>query len=209
VISNTGVVTRPASGQPDANVTISYVMSIGGSSNAAVEIAYTVKAAEENQSAQPVVVTAAYPGGSTINMQPSPTNNAASIGLDASLFTVLSIKNGASTEIGLKTVGQIRLYAVRADGNGSTLSISIASGYAIQAVEFVFGASTNSPTANLVLGTQTPTALLAADLLNTTKTYSGLDVTSFSLKNTQNTGGSGSNAQIFIISIKITYIAQA
>jgi hypothetical protein len=209
VISNTGVVTRPASGQPDANVTISYVMSIGGSSNAAVEIAFTVKAAEQNQSAQPVVVTAAYPASTTTNMQASPANNAASIGLDASLFTVLSLKGGASTEIGLNSVGQIRLYAVRADGNGSTLSISIASGYAIQAVEFVFGASTNSPTANLVLGTQTPTALLAADLLNTTKTYSGLDVTSFSLKNTQNTGGSGSNAQIFIISIKITYIAQA
>jgi hypothetical protein len=209
VISNTGVVTRPASGQPDANVTISYVMSIGGSSNAAVEIAYTVKAAEQNQSAQPVVVTAAYPASTTTNMQASPANNAASIGLDASLFTVLSLKGGASTEIGLNSVGQIRLYAVRTDGNGSTLSISIASGYAIQAVEFVFGASTNSPTANLVLGTQTPTALLAADLLNTTKTYSGLDVTSFSLKNTQNTGGSGSNAQIFIISIKITYIAQA
>lgn len=209
VISNSGEVTRPAFGQPDANVTLSYVMSIGGSSNAAVEIAYTVKAAEENQSVQPVVVTAAYPGGSTTNMQPSPTNNAASIGLDASLFTVLSIKNGASTEIGLNTAGQIRLYAVRTDGNGSTLSIAIGSGYAITGVEIVFGASTNSPTANLVLGTQTPTALLAADLLNTTKTYSGLDVTSFSLKNTQNTGGSGSNAQIYILSIKITYIAQA
>jgi hypothetical protein len=208
VISNSGEVTRPAFGQPDANVTLSYVMSIGGSSNAAVEIAYTVKAAEENQSVQPVVVTAAYPGGSTTNMQPSPTNNAASIGLDASLFTVLSIKNGASTEIGLNTAGQIRLYAVRTDGNGSTLSIAIGSGYAITGVEIVFGASTNSPTANLVLGSQT-TALIAADLLNTTKTYSDLDVTSFSLKNTQNTGGSGSNAQIYILSIKITYIAQA
>ncbi|MFZ9196772.1 MAG: immunoglobulin-like domain-containing protein [Bacilli bacterium] len=46
VISNTGVVTRPASGQPDANVTLSYVMSVGNEANAAVEIAYTVKAAE-------------------------------------------------------------------------------------------------------------------------------------------------------------------
>jgi hypothetical protein len=53
VISNTGVVTRPASGQPDANVTISYVMSIGGSSNAAVEIAFTVKAAEAVQPTLP------------------------------------------------------------------------------------------------------------------------------------------------------------
>jgi hypothetical protein len=53
VISNTGVVTRPASGQPDANVTISYVLSVGGSSNAAVEIAYTVKAAEAVQPSLP------------------------------------------------------------------------------------------------------------------------------------------------------------
>lgn len=208
VISNSGEVTRPAFGQPDANVTMSYVLSVGVQANAAVNIAYTVKAAEENQSAQPVVVTAAYPGGSTINMQPSPTNNSASIGLDASLFTVLSIKNGASTEVGLNAAGQIRLYAVRADGNGNTLSIAIGTGYAITGVEIVFGASTNNPTANLVLGSQT-TALIAADLLNTTKTYSDLDVTTFSLKNSQNTGGSGSNAQIFILSIKITYIAQA
>lgn len=208
VISNSGEVTRPAFGQPDANVTMSYVLSVGVQANAAVNIAYTVKAAEENQSAQPVVVTAAYPGGSTINMQPSPTNNSASIGLDASLFTVLSIKNGASTEVGLNAAGQIRLYAVRANGNGNTLSIAIGTGYAITGVEIVFGASTNNPTANLVLGSQT-TALIAADLLNTTKTYSDLDVTTFSLKNSQNTGGSGSNAQIFILSIKITYIAQA
>ena len=208
VISNSGEVTRPAFGQPDANVTLSYVMSIGAQENAAVQIAYTVIAAEQDQSAQPVVVTAAYPGGSTTNMQASPANNAASIGLDASLFTVLSIKNGASTEIGLNTAGQIRLYALRTDGNGSTLSIAIGSGYAITGVEIVFGASTNSPTANLVLGSQT-TALIAADLLNATKTYSSLDVTSFSLKNTQNTGGTGSNAQIYILSIKITYIAQA
>ena len=208
VISNSGEVTRPAFGQPNANVTLSYVMSIGAQENAAVQIAYTVIAAEQNQSAQPVVVTAAYPGGGTTNMQASPANNAASIGLDASLFTVLSIKNGASIEIGLNTAGQIRLYALRTDGNGNTLSIAIGSGYAITGVEIVFGASTNSPTANLVLGSQT-TALIAADLLNATKTYSSLDVTSFSLKNTQNTGGTGSNAQIYILSIKITYIAQA
>ncbi len=208
VISNSGEVTRPAFGQPNANVTLSYVMSIGAQENAAVQIAYTVIAAEQNQSAQPVVVTAAYPGGGTTNMQASPANNAASIGLDASLFTVLSIKNGASIEIGLNTAGQIRLYALRTDGNGNTLSIAIGSGYAITGVEIVFGASTNSPTANLVLGSQT-TALIAADLLNATKTYSSLDVTSFSLKNTQNTGGTGSSAQIYILSIKITYIAQA
>jgi len=206
VISNTGAVTRPASGQPDVAVTLSYVMSVGTEANAAVEIAYTVLA--NTAVAQPVVVTAAYPGGSTTNMQASPNNNAAAIGLDATLFTVLSIKNGASTEIGLNSSGQIRLYAVRTDGNGNTLSISVAAGYIIQGVEIVFGASTNSPTATLVLGSES-NALVAADLANITKTYTGLSINQFTLKNTQNTGGSGSNAQIYILSIKITYIAQA
>jgi hypothetical protein len=53
VISNSGVVTRPASGQPDVNVTLSYVMSLGAQANAAVEIAYTVKAAEAQAPAMP------------------------------------------------------------------------------------------------------------------------------------------------------------
>jgi hypothetical protein len=53
VISNSGEVTRPASGQPDANVTISYVLSFGAQANAAVEIAYTVKAAEAVQPTLP------------------------------------------------------------------------------------------------------------------------------------------------------------
>ncbi|MGA0875936.1 MAG: immunoglobulin-like domain-containing protein [Bacilli bacterium] len=46
VISNTGVVTRPATGQPDATVKLSYVLTVGSSSSQPVEITFVVKAAE-------------------------------------------------------------------------------------------------------------------------------------------------------------------
>ena len=46
VISNTGVVTRPASGQPDATVKLSYVLTVGSNSTLPIEITYVVKAAE-------------------------------------------------------------------------------------------------------------------------------------------------------------------
>jgi hypothetical protein len=200
VISNTGVVTRPASGQPDANVTISYVMSIGGSSNAAVEIAYTVKAAEENQSAQPVVVTAAYPTGTTTNM--TSENNASSIGLNATLFTVTSLERDPNPlHVGLNASGQIRLYGASTT-NGNVLTIAIASGYAITNVEIVFGGSGATATGTIQFGSSTANAI--SSVLNTTATYDSLDATSFAIKNT-----SPSTAQIYILSIKITYIPQA
>jgi hypothetical protein len=47
VISTTGVVTRPASGSPDAEVTLSYVLSLGIESTTAKEIVFTVKAIVE------------------------------------------------------------------------------------------------------------------------------------------------------------------
>ena len=208
VISNTGVVTRPAIGSPDAEVTMSYVLTVGEATSESKDVLYTVKASIENEGALPVVVNAAYPGVSTINMAASPSNNASAINLDPTLFTVLSIKNGASSEIGLNSAGSIRLYAVRADGNGSTLSVQIASGYTITGVEFLFGASTNSPTATLMLGS-TNNSLVSADLVSVTKTYADLSIDTFTLQNTQNTGGTGSNAQIWITSIKITYQANA
>jgi hypothetical protein len=46
VISNAGVVTRPASGQPDATVKLSYVITVGSNSTQPIEITFVVKAAE-------------------------------------------------------------------------------------------------------------------------------------------------------------------
>jgi hypothetical protein len=46
VISNAGVVTRPAPGQPDATVKLSYVITVGAVSSTPVEITFVVKAGE-------------------------------------------------------------------------------------------------------------------------------------------------------------------
>jgi uncharacterized protein YdeI (BOF family) len=147
-------------------------------------------------------VTAAYTGATT-NMVID-TNNAALIALDPDLFNVQTTLGEASVQVGLNIGGQIRVYANRATGNGNTLTISISSGYIITKVEIEFGASTNNPTAVLTLGTEASN-LVSADLLNKSHVFNDLSISSFSLKNTQNTGGSGSNAQIYILSIKITY----
>jgi len=152
---------------------------------------------------EPTTVTALYTGDTT-NMAASPANNASLINLDPVLFNVLSVKGGASNEVGLNKTGQIRLYANRTTGVGNTLSFAIAEGYTITSITFTYGASSNSPTATLTLGAAT-FSLLAADLTNTATTYDSLNINSFSLFNTQ--FGGTSNAQIYILSIAITYIA--
>jgi hypothetical protein len=48
VISNTGVVARPAIGQSDVSLTLSYVLNVGNESTQPVEIPFTVKAQEAN-----------------------------------------------------------------------------------------------------------------------------------------------------------------
>ncbi|MFU8785802.1 MAG: immunoglobulin-like domain-containing protein [Candidatus Izemoplasmataceae bacterium] len=202
VITDAGVVTRPAIGEPDVEVQMTATITFADESTYAVNFMVTVLA-EEEVVVGAVTVTAEYPGGTTTNMAAEPENNAATIGLDEDLFTVLSIKNVPSNQIGLNTAGQIRIYADRATGDGNTLSISIAEGYTITKVEFVFGASTNNPTAELILGT-TEYSLVNTDLTNTTLTYDELDITTFTLQNTDNAGTS--NAQIYILQIKITYV---
>jgi len=153
----------------------------------------------------PVVVTASYTGLTTTNMVASPANNATIIGLDSSVFTVLSNKGSSTVNVGLSSTGQIRIYGVRADGNGNTLEISIGSGYTITSVSFVFGTSTYSPTGTLMLGASS-SSLVGADFSNVTKTFSDLSIQSFSLKNTYLNPTGGYNAQIIILSLSITYI---
>jgi uncharacterized repeat protein (TIGR02543 family) len=198
IISETGEVTRPAVGEDDATVTLTATFSVD---EVEEEVAYIVIVkAEQESSGEPVTVTASYTGGTT-NMGGG--NNAETIKLDPNIFTVTAIKNAPGQNVGLNGAGQIRIYAERNSGNGNTLQISIADGYKITGVEFEFGASTDSPTGNLMLGDST-FDLTTNDLKNTTKTYSELDITTFSLQNTQ-TGGSN-NAQIYILSIQITYV---
>jgi hypothetical protein len=129
-------------------------------------------------------------------------NNASSIGLDSTLFTVTSLERDPNPlHIGLNAAGQIRLYGASTT-NGNVLTIAIASGYAITNVEIVFGGSGAAATGTIQFGSSAANAI--SSVLNTTATYDSLDATSFAIKNT-----SPSTAQIYIISIKITYIPQA
>ncbi|MGI6730062.1 MAG: immunoglobulin-like domain-containing protein [Bacilli bacterium] len=198
IISETGEVTRPAVGEDDATVTLTATFSVD---EVEEEVAYIVIVkAEQESSGEPVTVTAAY-SGDTTNMTDG--NNASTIGLDSTLFTVLSVKGGQTNHIGLNKDGQIRLYGQKDSGNGSTLQISIVEGYKITSVVFEFGASTNNATGELKLGSET-IDLSANDVKSTTKTYTDLDITSFSLQNTHMT--SGSVGQVWILSIQITYV---
>jgi hypothetical protein len=192
-------VIRPAADGEDAEVVLEATFTLGEEEPVTVEVTVTI-AKEAEAGGDPVTVTAAY-SGDTTNMTDG--NNASTIGLNPDLFTVTAIKNSPNQNVGLNKDGQIRIYTDRNDGNGNILQISIAAGFKITSVVFEFGASTNNPTGKLTLG-ENVYDLSTADLRNVTKKYSDLDITTFSLQNTQ-TGGS-KNAQIYILSITITYV---
>ncbi|MGI6729415.1 MAG: immunoglobulin-like domain-containing protein [Bacilli bacterium] len=192
-------VIRPGVDGEDAVVVLEATLTLGEEEPVTVEVTVTI-AKEAEAGGDPVTVTAAY-SGATTNMTDG--NNASTIGLNPDLFTVTAIKNSPNQNVGLNKDGQIRIYTDRNDGNGNILQISIAAGFKITSVVFEFGASTNNPTGKLTLG-ENVYDLSTADLRNVTKKYSDLDITTFSLQNTQ-TGGS-SNAQIYILSITITYV---
>ena len=142
------------------------------------------------------VVTATYTG-TTTNMTAG--NNAVTLKLDAEVFNVVSTERvNSPIHVGLNQSGQIRLYnSSDANNMGNILTISIAEAYKITGVEFVFGATVTKA----VIMTGTTEQLNATLTANSTVTYSGLDVSQFSI---QNRG----TAQIYILSIKITYAAK-
>jgi hypothetical protein len=69
--------------------------------------------------------TIAY-SGATTNMTGG--NDAALVGLDASMWSVVSNKGGANNHVGLNKAGNIRLYAHKDSGNGNILTVSISQG---------------------------------------------------------------------------------
>lgn len=69
-----------------------------------------------------------YTGGVTANMVGDGANNAATLGLDANLFTVLADKGSTQNLPGLNKANDIRLYADKNSGNGNIITVSIASG---------------------------------------------------------------------------------
>ena len=69
-----------------------------------------------------------YTGGVTTNMVGDGANNAATVGLDADLFTVLADKGSNQNLPGLNKANDMRLYADKNSGNGNTITVGIASG---------------------------------------------------------------------------------
>ena len=144
-------------------------------------------------------VTAKYTGSTTGNMTTG--NNAASIGLDASVFTVTANKGTKSNNVGLNKAGQIRLYGADSSnpGDGSEL-IFTATGKTIKSIKITIGGTNGG--FKLVAGSDfvNGTVLEAKNTsTNTTLEYE-INGDSFAIKNI-----CSSTTQTYILSIEITY----
>jgi len=189
------LVTRPAIGELDLVGTVTIQVTLGAETPIDVVINVTVKA-EVEAGSEPTIVTAAYTGSTSTNMTGG--NDAALIGLDALIFSAVSTQRVVSPlHVGLNSSGQIRLYG-STDGQGNILTISIDAGYTITGVEFVFGTTVG----NALIKTGETVQFNGALTASSTVTYTDLTVNQFSIQNINT-----STAQIYILSIKITYIA--
>lgn len=100
-------------------------------------------------------VVAAYTDTTeTTNMKEN-KNNAASIGLDPTIFNVITNKGSASNEVGLNKDGTIRLYSNPGENKGTSMEIKVLEGYIIQAISYSIKAS-YSPDANIIVDNGEP-----------------------------------------------------
>jgi hypothetical protein len=138
--------------------------------------------------------TAKYEGSSSVNM--SDGNNAEIIGLEPTIFTVISIKRNINPlHVGLNAAGQIRLYG-SSDTNGNILDISINEEYEITKVKYNFGDTVNRALIKIDEDEKHNGTLTK----NSSLEFDNLKASSFSIKNIAT--GTG---QIYILSIEITY----
>jgi len=97
VISDAGVITRPASGQPDATVTLSYVITVGAVSSDPVAIEFTVKAEEAIiPVVTPDLFISEYIEGSS-NNKAIEIYNPTGAAVDLSGYSISQYTNGAAT----------------------------------------------------------------------------------------------------------------
>jgi hypothetical protein len=129
-----------------------------------------------------------YTGGVTANMVGDGANNAATLGLDEDLFTVLADKGANQNFPGLNQANDIRLYADRSTGNGNTITVSIASGTITSIVLDI---------------KQTATFVVKAGETAVTEVGGAyaINATSFSIQNTT----TGATTQLRLNKITITY----
>ena len=131
--------------------------------------------------------TISYAGGTTTNM--TGNNDATIVGLDASLWSVVSDKGSTNNHVGLNKAGNIRLYAHKDSGNGNILTVSISQG-TIEKITLD------------ILQEATYEVKVAGNIVAATEetTYS-IGATSFSIQNIT----SGASTQLQLNSITITY----
>ena len=139
-------------------------------------------------------VTMKYAGSTTGNMEEN-ANNATSVGLSATDFTVKSEKNDASNHVGLNKDGTIRLYS-KDTGKGTGLKITKASGN-IKSIEITLASGTGVQFESLQVKTSSVltgavNSLVASHQVNANEVY------------LQNVCAQASK-QIWIAQIVITY----
>ena len=124
----TGKVTR---GESDVEVTLTATVTVNGQS-----VSKEFKVTVLSTATKSKTVTMQYTGAVTTNM--AADNNAATVGLDETLFTILSTKTG-SNHVGLNKDGTIRLYS----GKSCELTISVTEGHTIKSIKVSFGSKSN------------------------------------------------------------------
>ena len=178
--------------QTDADQEVTLVVTITkGEATTSKEVKVTVKKASATKT-----VTIAYSGTDTTNMDG--TNQAALLGLNEALFSVVGDKESAQNNVGLNKAGQLRLYGAKVTdgvndqkGNSLTITLSDTTHYKLDSIKINFGGTVSN---SLTVGetVYTPTANGSQEIALTTN--------SVTLQNTIN-----ATTQIHILSIEITY----
>jgi hypothetical protein len=134
--------------------------------------------------------------GSTTNMA-ADTNEAAKLGLDATKWSVVGIKNAPSNNVGLNKDGSMRLYNEKAaSGNGNTIQIKpLVAGVKIKRVELNFASTTVATAADVLF--QAGATTVAGE--------AGVYTVDASVVTVQNHSASTSSAQMHFSSIVVYY----
>ena len=150
----------------------------------------------DEPSANATSATLKYSGSTTGNMTGS-GNEAASVGLDASLFTVTCDKCDNRNNPGLNKSAEIRMYAAESTGtakNGNEIVVTIADGYVIKSITIKFTGASYAKACQITAGSSVETT----DGSSTTVTFN-INANSFEIKNVAESG------QVRFSSIEIVY----
>lgn len=146
--------------------------------------------------------TMQYTGSTSGNMK-ADENNAASVGLDASLFEVNADKGTNSNFPGLNKAGQIRLYQANNDGatTGNTIEIVILDGTITSAT-----VNLATPGASVTNVNNDGLTVLVNDVAVASEDYVyPVNATSFKIQNCNTT----KSMQVWISSVDIEYVTEA